>query len=71
MTHLYNEIRATGERHYVRAITEPFHDMALGVRVPMIIPRPTVTYHSTSERTITGAKGDAIILTNFANQDAT
>lgn len=41
---MFERLRTDAESDYIKALLDPFHPKSRGARVPMLLPRPSVTY---------------------------
>jgi len=46
LSHVLSKLESNDEVHYIKGLADPFHPSVSGVRVPMPLPRDTVTYSS-------------------------
>jgi hypothetical protein len=61
-----DNIANTGERHFMKALTEPFHPQSIGARVPSQVPRETMAYNSfSSQQFVADANNNIMVLANF------
>lgn len=58
-------------KNYAKALLEPFHSSVPGSRVPMVLPRETITFMSFKDISVSGAVTDKVaVFSNFESQDS-
>jgi hypothetical protein len=45
LTKIVEDLESTEEVKYIQSLVDPFHPDTNGVRVPVLLPRPTVAYN--------------------------
>lgn len=61
---MFHQLKTDVERHYMKALLDPFHPQALGARVPMLLPRQSVCYSTYKELQIPN-NTDMLVFTNL------
>jgi hypothetical protein len=55
---------------YAKSLLEPFHPDSMGTRVPMVLPRETISFSSFKEISVNGSHSTKVIMfANFESQD--